>query len=216
MRALIEAASAPDFPAEIVGVISNRADAGGLVFAQRASIATQVIAKADFPNAAAQDRALVEALDTMRAEIICLAGYMRLLPASFVEQWAGRMVNIHPSLLPLFKGLHPHQQALEAGVRVHGCSVHFVTPEMDSGPLIAQAAVPVLANDTEDALTERVLKAEHRLYPLALRLLAEGKVAMIGERTIFRSLAERDQPALVSPRPDDRGTDLEALARSTP
>lgn len=217
MRALIEAAADPAFPAEIVGVISNRTDAAGLEFAAKANIATRVIAKSAYPDQAAQDQALERALSELGAELICLAGYMRLLTERFVEHWNGRMINIHPSLLPLFKGLHPHRQALDAGVRMHGCSVHFVTFEMDSGPIIAQAAVPVLAGDDEDRLSARVLAAEHALYPLALQLVAEGKARMSGNKVVFEGTEiGAAQPPLFSPALSERYPDLEALARSTP
>src|SRR5690606_31398962 len=129
------------------------------------------------------------ALDGLGVEIVALAGYMRLLTTPFVEKWQGRMINIHPALLPLFKGLDSHRRALEAGMRVHGCTVHFVTPEMDDGPIIAQAAVPVMLGDDEDALAARVLKAEHRLYPLALRLVAEGRARMEAGRVVFANIA---------------------------
>ncbi|WP_312796739.1 phosphoribosylglycinamide formyltransferase [Tianweitania sp.] len=216
MRALIEAARDPAYPAEIVGVISNRANAAGLDFAAKSGIPTRVITKADHPDSAAQDAALERALAEFGAELICLAGYMRLLTESFVSRWSGRMINIHPSLLPLFKGLHPHQQALDAGVRLHGCSVHFVTFAMDSGPIIAQAAVPVLSGDNEDRLSARTLAAEHKLYPIALRLLAEGKVRMVGDKAVFKVAETSTTSMLISPDLVEQGPDLEALARSTP
>jgi formyltetrahydrofolate-dependent phosphoribosylglycinamide formyltransferase len=178
LGALIEATKAPDFPAEIALVISNRAEAAGLRLAADNDIPAMVIAARDFSGRAAHDEALNQALLAAGAEIVCLAGYMRILSEDFVETWSGRMINIHPSLLPLFPGLDTHRKALAAGMRIHGCTVHFVTAEMDEGPIIAQAAVPVLHPDTEETLAARVLKAEHRLYPLALRLVAEGKVRM--------------------------------------
>ena len=216
MRALIEAAASPNYPAEIVGVISNRPNAAGLAYAENAGIPTKVIAKTDYPDPALQEAALERALKAFNADLICLAGYMRLLTEHFVARWSGRMINIHPSLLPLFKGLRPHQQALASGVRLHGCTVHFVTFEMDSGPIIAQASVPVLSGDDEKALSTRVLAAEHRLYPIALRLLAEGKVRMDGSRTTFRVEETNDTKTLLSPDLVEQGPDLEALARSTP
>ncbi|MBP0439033.1 phosphoribosylglycinamide formyltransferase [Tianweitania sediminis] len=216
MAALIEATADPRFPATIAVVVSNKADAGGLAVAKAAGIPTRVIAKADHPGAEAQDHAMQAVLTEHRVDLICLAGYMRLLRDEFVHRWSGRMINIHPSLLPLFKGLHPHEQALAAGVRLHGCSVHFVTSEMDSGPIIAQAAVPVLAGDTPDSLATRVLEIEHRLYPLALRLVAEGRARMAGDRVEFSQTSAAEQQALLSPLPDDPMEDLEALARSTP
>lgn len=216
MAALLKAASDPQYPAEIAVVISNKADAEGLATAQRAGIATRVIDKATYPTGEAQDRAMQEVLAESRIDLICLAGYMRLLRDDFVQRWSGRMINIHPSLLPLFKGLHPHEQALEAGVRLHGASVHFVTAEMDSGPIIAQAAVPVLPEDTADSLSARVLVAEHRLYPLALRLVAEGQARMEGDRVVLENTSTADRPMLISPLPAASVQDLEALARSTP
>ncbi|MCW5680417.1 MAG: phosphoribosylglycinamide formyltransferase [Xanthobacteraceae bacterium] len=175
MRALIEAAAKPDYPAEIVLVLSNIADAGGLAFARERGIATEVIEHKSFPSREIFDNAMNAALERANAEIIALAGFMRLLSPRFVEKWRGRMINIHPSLLPKFKGLHTHKRALEAGEKIHGCTVHFVEPELDSGPIILQAEVPVLADDTEDSLAARVLAEEHRIYPEALRLVVEGK-----------------------------------------
>lgn len=181
MAALIEAARDANYPAEIAVVISNRPDAGGLLVAQAAGIATEVVDHTQFRNDRAKfEHALQTALDTFRVEIICLAGFMRLLTASFVEKWQGRMLNIHPALLPAFKGLDTHKRALEAGVPVHGATVHFVVPEMDSGPILAQAEVPVRPGDSEEALAARVLEVEHRIYPQALRLLAEGRVKVAG------------------------------------
>jgi formyltetrahydrofolate-dependent phosphoribosylglycinamide formyltransferase len=191
LGALIEATKAPDFPAEIALVISNRAEAAGLQLAADHGIATQVIAARDFSGRVAHDEALSQALHAAGAEIVCLAGYMRILSENFVEAWSGRMINIHPSLLPLFPGLDTHRKAIAAGMRIHGCTVHFVTAEMDEGPIIAQAAVPVLHADTEETLAARVLKAEHRLYPLALRLVAEGKVRMTDAG---KALREGDAP----------------------
>lgn len=194
MAALIAATMDPAYPAAIVGVISNRADANGLKMAESHSIPTRVIPAKDHASREAHDEAIHDALKEMKAEIVCLAGYMRLLTPSFVKRWQGRMINIHPALLPSFKGLDTHARALDAGVRIHGCTVHFVTQNMDDGPIIAQAAIAVANDDTEDTLGARVLKAEHRLYPLALRLVAEGKVRMSGARTVFSGPAE--EPAM--------------------
>lgn len=169
LQALIEACAQPDYPARIVLVLSNKEDAYGLVRAQKAGIKTQVIRHKDFPDRDAFDHALDMAVREAGAEIICLAGFMRLLTAPFVTRWQGRMLNIHPSLLPSFKGMHTHTQALEAGVKIHGCTVHHVVPEMDAGPVILQAAVPVLKGDTAETLGVRVLEAEHIIYPMALR-----------------------------------------------
>jgi phosphoribosylglycinamide formyltransferase-1 len=175
MRALIEAAKDKDYPAEIVLVIANVADAGGLEFARKHGIETQVIEHGKFPSREIFDNAMQVALKAANADIVALAGFMRLLSPRFVESWRGRMINIHPSLLPAYKGLHTHRRAIAAGEPFAGCTVHFVTPELDDGPAILQAKVPVLAGDTEDTLASRVLEQEHRIYPQALRLVAEGK-----------------------------------------
>lgn len=184
MAALIEACAAADFPAEIVLVVSNRADAAGLAAARSAGIATEVIGHRDHPDRMSFERALSDAFERAGADLICLAGFMRLLSAAFVRRWHDRLVNIHPSLLPAFKGLRAHEQALAAGVRITGCTVHFVRAEMDSGPIIAQAAVPVLPGDDAGTLAARVLAAEHRCYPLAVRLIAEGRVRVAGEAAV--------------------------------
>ena len=175
MRALIEAAKEKDYPAEIVLVISNVADAGGLDFARKHGIEAKVIEHKKFPSREIFDKAMDVALNDARTDIVALAGFMRLLSPRFVEKWRGRMINIHPSLLPAYKGLHTHRRAIEAGEKFAGCTVHFVTPELDDGPAILQAKVPVLPGDTEDALAARVLEQEHKIYPQALRLVAEGK-----------------------------------------
>lgn len=175
MRALIEAAKDEDYPAEIVLVLSNVADAGGLDFARQNKIATAVIEHRKFPSREIFDNAMDVALKAAGTEIVALAGFMRLLSPRFVESWRGRMINIHPSLLPAYKGLHTHRRAIEAGEKFAGCTVHFVTPELDDGPTILQATVPVLPADTEDTLAARVLEQEHKIYPQALRLVAEGK-----------------------------------------
>jgi phosphoribosylglycinamide formyltransferase-1 len=179
MTALIEAARAPDYPADIVLVVSNRPDAAGLARAQQAGIATAIVDHTAFgEDREAFERALDARLRAQRIDIVCLAGFMRLLTPWFVTRWSGRMLNIHPALLPQFKGLHTHRRALEAGVQRHGATVHFVVPEMDSGPIVAQDSVPVVAGDTEDTLARRVLEVEHRIYPKALRLVAEGRVTL--------------------------------------
>jgi phosphoribosylglycinamide formyltransferase-1 len=180
MAALIDAARAPDYPAEIVLVISNEPEAAGLNFAASRGVPTKVINHRDFTNRVAFADALDYALREANVEIVCLAGFMRMLATPFVERWRGRMINVHPSLLPDFKGLDTHERALAAGVKMHGCSVHFVEPELDSGPVILQAEVPVLAGDNEATLSARVLKEEHRIYPEALRLLAEGRAGQPG------------------------------------
>ena len=217
MAALIDAAADPAFPAEIVGVICDKASAPGIGIAASRGISTKVVARSDHASKDAHDDAIDAALDTFGAEIVALAGYMRLLTTRFVEKWQGRMINIHPALLPSFKGLDTHQRALDAGIRVHGCTVHFVTPEMDDGPVIAQAAVPVLIDDDEPTLSARVLKSEHRLYPLALKLFAEGKVRMEGGRTAYAGFHDViGQDELAAPNPARAEIDLEQLARITP
>lgn len=219
MTALIAAASDPAYPAEIVGVISDRANAAGLAIAQARGIPTKVIVRADYASKEAHDGAIDAALIGFGAEIVALAGYMRILGARFVEQWLGRMVNIHPALLPAFKGLDTHARALRAGMRIHGCTVHFVTLDMDDGPIIAQAAVPVMVGDNEDTLAARVLKAEHRLYPLALGLVAEGKARMEKGHTVLAHIAddaENGTSVVMAPDPLREERDLEQLARITP
>ncbi|MBV9347406.1 MAG: phosphoribosylglycinamide formyltransferase [Pseudolabrys sp.] len=177
MMALVEAAKDPKYPAEIVLVLSNVPDAAGLDFARANGIATEVVDHRTFgKDRAGFEQELQRMLLAHRIEIVCLAGFMRILTADFVGQWQGRMLNIHPALLPQFKGLHTHRRALEAKVKQHGATVHFVVPEMDSGPIVAQEAVEVRPDDTEQTLAARVLDVEHRIYPLALKLLAEGRV----------------------------------------
>jgi phosphoribosylglycinamide formyltransferase-1 len=179
MVALIEAAQAQNYPAEIVLVLSNTPNAAGLERARQSGIETAVIDHRLFVgDREAFERALDAELRAHRIDLICLAGFMRLLTPWFVKQWSGRLLNIHPALLPLFKGLHTHRRAIEARVERHGATVHFVVPEMDSGPIIAQDSVPVLAGDTEETLAARVLEVEHRIYPHALRLVAEGQVTL--------------------------------------
>ena len=193
MAALIAAAAAPGYPAEIALVLSNRQDAGGLATARAAGIAVAVVDHRDFPrDRAAHEAAIDAALTESGIEIICLAGYMRLLTPLLVGRWAGKMLNVHPSLLPAFPGLDTHARALAAGVKLHGCTVHLVTEIMDDGPILAQAAVPVLAGDSEDDLAARVLVQEHRIYPAALAQLAAGAPGP----------APRPDAALVNPLPD--------------
>ena len=175
MAALIAAARAPGYPAEIALVVSNRPDAAGLARAQEAGVATACIDHRPFKgDRAAHEAAIDTALRGVGVEIVCFAGYMRLLTPRFVDAWQGRMLNIHPSLLPAFPGLHTHERALAAGVKIHGCTVHLVTQAMDEGPILAQAAVPVLRGDSAGELAARVLAQEHVIYPLALRLFASG------------------------------------------
>ncbi len=183
MTALIDAMKAASAPAEITAVISNRPDAAGLVRARNADIPTAIIDHKPYgKDRAAFEEALTSELTARGVEFICLAGFMRLFTPQFVTRWHGRMLNVHPSLLPLFKGLDPHGQALAAGVKLSGATVHFVTPETDAGPILVQGAVPVLAADTPESLAARVLTVEHRIYPLALRLVAEGRVRIVGDR----------------------------------
>lgn len=185
LAALIEAAADADYPAEIALVLSNRADAGGLDRAREAGLATAVVDHKAYPDRASFDAAVDARLREAGVEIVCLAGFMRLLTPGFVEGWRDRMINIHPSLLPLFPGLHTHERTIEAGMRLAGCTVHFVRAEMDTGPIIAQASVPVAFDDTPDSLAARVLTAEHQIYPLALALVAGGLVRAEGERAVF-------------------------------
>jgi phosphoribosylglycinamide formyltransferase-1 len=176
MAALIRAAEANDYPAEIACVVSNVAAAPGLRIARDAGIATAVLPHRDHPDRESFDRAVSAELEKRGVELVVLAGFMRIFSPWFPERWRDRLINIHPSLLPAFKGLHVQQQALDAGVRLSGCTVHLVTTELDAGPIIAQAAVPVLAGDTADTLANRILRQEHRLYPLVVRWFAEGRL----------------------------------------
>lgn len=178
---------AADSPIEIVLVLSNRPDAAGLARAEKAGVATGVIDHKEFADRASFDAAMDARIRAAGANFIALAGFMRLLTDGFIAAWRDRMINIHPAILPALKGLHTHERAIARGLKLHGCTVHFVRPEMDTGPIIAQAAVPVLAGDTPDRLGARVLAAEHRLYPHALRLIAAGKVRVEGETAVVES-----------------------------
>jgi len=182
MAALIEAAQAADYPAEIACVVSNVAAAPGVATAQAVGIATAVVPHRDFPDRETFDRAVSAELERHDVGLVALAGFMRIQSAWFPTHWAGRIVNIHPSLLPAFPGLRVQQQAIDAGVRVSGCTVHFVTPELDSGPIIAQAAVPVLPSDTADSLAARILRQEHRIYPQVVRWVAEDRIRVTNGR----------------------------------
>lgn len=175
LQALLDACADPDFPAEIVSVIANKAGAQGLERARKAGVKASFIDHTLYEEREDFERELDERLREDRVQFVALAGFMRILTPWFVDKWRDRLINIHPSLLPAFKGVHTHDRALESGVRIHGATVHYVRPEMDDGPIIGQAAVPVLAGDTPDALAARVLEAEHKLYPACLRLVAEGK-----------------------------------------
>jgi phosphoribosylglycinamide formyltransferase 1 len=193
MTALIEAAKAETYPAEIALVLSNIPDAAGLDRARQDGIATAAIDHRAFgADREAFERALDAQLQTQRIDLICLAGFMRLLTPWFVTRWSGRLLNIHPALLPQFKGLHTHRRALEAGVAQHGATVHFVVPEMDAGPIVLQEAVPIVAGDTEDTLAARVLAVEHRIYPQALRLVAEGRVTLESAAAAARTAASQN------------------------
>ncbi len=178
LQSLIDATLDSDFPAEITLVIANVPGVAGLDRAAKAGIPTAVINHKDFDGRAPFEDALHTALVEAGVELVCLAGFMRLLTDSFVKRWLDKMINIHPSLLPSFKGLHTHERAIEAGVRFSGCTIHFVRPEMDDGPIIAQAAIPIRQDDTADTLADRVLVEEHKIYPLAVRLIAEEKVSI--------------------------------------
>src|SRR5262245_39065904 len=200
MMALVNASRAQDYPAEIVSVISSRPEAPGLAWAQSQGLPALAIDHRAHASREAFDAAIDSALTAAGSELVALAGFMRLQSAQFVRKWLGRQVNIHPSLLPLFRGLNPQRQALQAGVRISGCSVHFVTEQMDAGPIIAQAAVAVHAGDTEDALAKRILVAEHTLYPSALRLLASGQARLVGDRAVLQGVVDAPQ-VLYSPAP---------------
>lgn len=186
MAALIEAAKAKDYPAEIVLVVSNRPEARGLLVARAAGIATETVDHTKFSGDRNRfEHEIQSLLEKYRIEIICLAGFMRLLTADFLERWQWRILNIHPALLPDFKGLDTHKRVIDAGVKIHGATVHFVVPELDSGPVIAQGAINVRPGDSEEALAVRVLKVEHRIYPLALKLVAEGRVQIRNNHSLI-------------------------------
>ncbi len=201
LQALIDACAKADFPAEIVRVISNEADAGGLDKAAEAGIPTAVVPHRDYPDRPAFEAELDKEIRAAGTELIALAGFMRLLTEGFVDAWRDRLINIHPSLLPAFKGLHTHERAIDAGVRFSGCTVHYVRPAMDEGPIIVQAAVPILADDDADSLGGRVLAQEHLIYPLALRLIGEGKVRVDGERAIVDEVTDQPTGATINPSP---------------
>jgi phosphoribosylglycinamide formyltransferase-1 len=186
MAALIEAARAAGYPAEIACVISNVAEARGLAAAQKEGVPTAVISHRGRPDRETFDRAVSAELEAHGVELVTLAGFMRIFSPWFPTRWAGRLINIHPSLLPCFKGLHVQQQAIDAGVRVSGCTVHFVVPDLDAGPIIAQAAVPVLAEDDAQTLAARILRQEHRLYPAVVRWFAEGRISLVGRRVTVK------------------------------
>jgi phosphoribosylglycinamide formyltransferase-1 len=186
LQALIDACKGEDFPAEIVLVLSNKADAYGLVRAQEAGIPTAVLSPKDFADRESFDAAMNDKIADTGAELVCLAGFMRLLSDGFVRTWRDRLINIHPSLLPSYKGLHVHERAIEDGARFSGCTVHFVRPAMDEGPIIAQAVVAIHPEDTADALAARILEQEHILYPRAVKLISEGRIRVSAERVLIK------------------------------
>jgi phosphoribosylglycinamide formyltransferase 1 len=198
LAALAAAARAPGYPAEIALVISNRPGAEGLGHAAKAQIETQVIEHRAYPDRAAFDRAIDASLKAHGIDLVACAGFMRIMTQELIETWRDRMINIHPSLLPAYRGLDTHERALADGVRIHGCTVHLVRHEVDAGPIIAQAAVPVLSGDTPDRLAARVLEAEHMIYPMALALLASGRLRVEGERVIVAG-PDRPQSPLIVP-----------------
>ncbi|MGQ7791519.1 phosphoribosylglycinamide formyltransferase [Faunimonas sp. B44] len=185
LAALLAAAREPGYPAEIALVVSNRPDAGGLGHAAGAGVATAIVDHRSHAGKPAFEAALQAVLEAARIELVCLAGFMRLLSEAFVERWRDRMINVHPSLLPSFRGLDTHARAIEAGVRIHGATVHFVRSDVDTGPIIVQGAVPVLSSDTADSLAARVLAVEHRIYPRALALVATGAATVVAEKVVL-------------------------------
>jgi phosphoribosylglycinamide formyltransferase-1 len=199
LQALIDACARPGFPAEVSLVVSNEPRAQGLARAAAAGIASRVIDHRGFADRPAFEAALDDALEAAAVDLVCLAGFMRLLTESFVARWRDRLINIHPSLLPAYKGLDTHRRVLADGVRFTGCTVHFVRPEMDDGPIVVQAVVPVLAGDDEESLAARVLAAEHRCYPHAVRLIAEGRVTVEGRRTVVAGAAAATEAWLNPP-----------------
>lgn len=198
LQALIDAAAKPDYPAEIALVISNVPGAGGLARCAPANIPTAVVNHKDFEDRPSFEAELDNVLRAAGVDLVCLAGFMRLLTDGFVEGWRDRLINIHPSLLPAFKGLDVHERAVEAGVRFAGCTIHFVRPAMDDGPIIVQAVVPVHPDDDGDSLAARVLDQEHHIYPLAVRLIAEGRVRVENERVLIDGVRSPDE-ALINP-----------------
>ena len=198
LQSLIDACAAPGYPAEIALVLSNVAGVMGLERAAKAGIPTVVVNHKDFAGREPFEAAVHAEIAKAAPDLVCLAGFMRILTDGFIKLWRDRLINIHPSLLPAFKGLHTHERVLEAGARFAGCTIHFVRPAMDDGPIIAQAAVPVRPDDTPDSLAKRVLEQEHKLYPLAVRLIAEGRVRVAGERVIIDG-AQAPEGALVNP-----------------
>ena len=200
MAALIDSCRNPQYPAEVALVLSNRPDAAGLATAREADIPTKVIEHGDYENREAFDAAMTDILAASGVRLICLAGFMRLLSAEFCRRWWDKIINIHPSLLPAFKGLYVHERMLEAGVRIAGCTVHFVRPAVDEGPILVQAAVPIAPDDTAESLSARILQQEHRIYPLAVRLIAEGRARITGG-TVAIDNYDLPRDILVNPPP---------------
>ncbi len=215
LQALIDACAAPGYPAEIAVVLSNVPGAAGLDRARTAGVETRTVDHRAHPDRESFEDALHDVLIGAGAELVCLAGFMRLLTAAFVGRWHDRLINIHPSLLPSYKGLDTHRRVLADGVRLTGCTVHFVRPDMDAGPIIVQAAVPVHDGDDEDALAARVLAAEHRCFPLAVRLIADGRVRTAGERVTVAGAVAPDA-SLINPMPaadvSETGSDADRTA----
>jgi phosphoribosylglycinamide formyltransferase-1 len=201
LQALLDACADPEYPAAIVLVISNQAGVQGLARAEAAGVPTRVIAHRDFPDRAEFDAAVTAALEEAGVDLVCMAGFMRIVTEGFIAHWKDRLINIHPALLPAFPGLDTHARALAAGVKLHGCTVHLVRFEVDTGPIIGQAAVPVLPGDTPETLAARVLKAEHALYPHCLRLFAEGRVRIVDEVALVELGPAEPKPALINPEP---------------
>ncbi|KKJ76612.1 phosphoribosylglycinamide formyltransferase [Kiloniella litopenaei] len=199
LQALLDAAADPSFPAEIVLVVSNVPDVAGLDRAKKAGVATATINHRDYKSRLDFDNAVTNTLENSDVEFVCLAGFMRLVTKEFVEHWHNRMINIHPALLPLFPGLDTHQRALDEGCKLHGCTVHFVRHEMDSGPIVGQAAVPVLPDDTESSLAARVLTAEHRLYPECLKLIAEQHITISDNQLTYTQVSLTAEDILSNP-----------------
>ncbi|WP_417429901.1 phosphoribosylglycinamide formyltransferase [Kiloniella sp.] len=199
LQALLDAAADPAFPAEIVLVISNVPDVAGLERAKKAGVATATVNHRDYKSRVDFDNAVTETLENSDVEFVCLAGFMRLVTKEFVEHWHNRMINIHPALLPLFPGLDTHQRALDEGCKLHGCTVHFVRHEMDSGPIVGQAAVPVLPEDTESSLAARVLTAEHRLYPECLKLIAQKNITILDNKLTFKETSQTTEEMICNP-----------------
>lgn len=195
MQAIVQASQSQQWPAQIAAVISNKPDAAGLAYAASQGIPTMVVESKTFPNRESFDTALMQAIDSFHADLVVLAGFMRILTPQFVQYYENRIMNIHPSLLPSFVGLHTHQQALDAGVKFHGATVHFVTAELDHGPIIDQACVRIEQGDTEDTLAQKLLVKEHQIYPRAVRLFVEGKLVVEGNRVIVNG-SEADSCAI--------------------